>query len=207
METEKYSPARDVTGLILAGGRGRRMGGIDKGLILLDDKPMVAHVISRLAPQVGALIISANRNRSVYAAFGLPVWPDGQTDFAGPLVGLQTGLLHCATPYLATAPCDSPCLPHDLIHRLKQALQGANADLAVATTKEDANQPIQPQPVFMLLKTGLLADLDEYLQGGGSKIETWYRGLSYTEVLFTDAAAFHNINTQEELQQQLRLRQ
>lgn len=192
---------QNITGLILAGGRGTRMGGVDKGLALLDGKPMVAHVIARLAPQVDSLIINANRNQSSYAAFGHPVWPDEQPDFAGPLAGLQAGLSHCTSPYLVTAPCDSPYLPHDLVQRLAQALQNANADLAVATTIDQSSQAIQPQPVFMLLKTGLLTELNDFLPGGGRKMETWYSRLNHCVTLFTDADAFRNINTREQLQQ------
>ncbi|MDB5768776.1 MAG: Molybdopterin-guanine dinucleotide biosynthesis protein [Collimonas fungivorans] len=201
METCPPPSALNITGLILAGGRGTRMGGIDKGLALLDGKPMAAHVIARLAPQVNSLIINANRNQDSYAAFGAPVWPDEQPGFAGPLAGLQAGLRHCGTPYLATAPCDSPYLPHDLVRRLAQALAGAGADLAVASTREGSDQDIWPQPVFMLLKTGLLTDLNDYLQDGGRKMETWYRRLNYCETLFTDADAFRNINTREQLLQ------
>ncbi|MEO6918862.1 MAG: molybdenum cofactor guanylyltransferase MobA [Collimonas sp.] len=178
------------------------MGGIDKGLALLGLQTMVAHVISRLTPQVGALIINANRNQGGYAAFGYPVWPDEQTDFAGPLAGLQAGLHHCTTPYLVTAPCDSPYLPLDLVQVLVQALQNADADLAVATTLDESTRAIQPQPVFMLVKSSLLTDLNDYLQGGGRKIETWYRRLNYSEALFSDADAFRNINTEEQLRQQ-----
>jgi molybdopterin-guanine dinucleotide biosynthesis protein A len=201
METYPPPSAPDITGLILAGGRGARMGGVDKGLALLDGKPMVAHVVARLAPQVGGLIINANRNQDSYAAFGAPVWPDEQPDLAGPLAGLQAGLRHCGTPYLATAPCDSPYLPHDLVQRLAQTLAGAGADLAVACTRDASDQSIWPQPVFMLLKTGLLTDLNDYLQGGGRKMETWYRRHNYCETLFTDADAFRNINTREQLLQ------
>ena len=201
METCPPPSALNITGLILAGGRGTRMGGIDKGLALLDGQPMAAHVVARLAPQVNSLIINANRNQDSYAAFGAPVWPDEQPGFAGPLAGLQAGLRHCATPYLATAPCDSPYLPHDLVQRLAQALASAGADLAVASTREGSDQDIWPQPVFMLLKTALLTDLNDYLQGGGRKMETWYRRLNYCETLFTDADAFRNINTREQLLQ------
>lgn len=193
-----------VTGLILAGGRGTRMGGVDKGLALLDGQAMVAHVIARLAPQVGSLIINANRSQERYAAFGYPVWPDEQADFAGPLAGLQAGLRHCITPYLLTAPCDSPYLPPDLLLNLSQALQDGAADLAVAVTVDPETQARQPQPVFMLLKSSLLTDLNDYLQGGGRKIETWYRRLNYSEALFSDNDAFRNINTEEQLQQPTR---
>src|SRR3990167_3191680 len=147
----------DITGLILAGGRGSRMGSIDKGLVPLAGKPMVAHVLERLQPQVQCLLINANQNLDTYAAFGAPVWPDAMPDFAGPLAGLQTGLMHCETPYLVTAPCDSPFLPTDLVARLAQALQTQDADLAVAVTGEgDARQP---HPVFCLAQASLLAHL------------------------------------------------
>ena len=177
------------------------MGGVDKGLVLLDGKPMATHVIARLAPQVSSLLINANRNQDAYAAFGWPVWADEQPDFAGPLAGLQAGLQHCATPYLATAPCDSPFLPQDLVSRLAQTLQDADADLAVAATLDPESGAVQPQPVFMLLKTTLLTDLNDYLRDGGRKMETWYRRLNYCETLFSDTEAFRNINTRQQLEQ------
>lgn len=188
-----------VTGLILAGGRGTRMGSIDKGLQRLDGKPMVAHVIDRLGPQVGSLIINANQNLDVYGGFGYPVWPDSLAGFAGPLAGLQSGMMHCTTPLLVTAPCDSPFLPADLVKRLGSALNAAQADLAVAVTMEGGRR--QPQPVFCLLKTALLPRLDDYLQQGGRKVDAWYRSLAMVEVTFPDEMAFRNINTLEELQQ------
>jgi molybdenum cofactor guanylyltransferase len=192
-----------ITGLILAGGRGSRMGGVDKGLQLLGGVSLVAHVIAKLAPQVAALMINANRNLNAYAEFGVPVWPDENDDFAGPLAGIQAGLLHCQTPYLVTAPCDSPFLPANLVSQLTAARQNANADLAVATTAgvDDNINTIQAQPVFMLLKTELIVDLNQFLEDGGRKIETWYRRLNYTEVLFADAIAFRNINTPDELRE------
>lgn len=188
-----------VTGLILAGGRGSRMGNIDKGLQLLDGKPMVTHVIDRLGPQVGGLIINANQNREIYGGLGYPVWPDSLAGFAGPLAGLQAGLAHCATPLLVTAPCDSPFLPADLVERLGAALAAANAELAVAVTVEEGRR--QPQPVFCLLQAALLPRLEEYLRQGGRKVDAWYRSLAFVEVEFADPLAFRNINTLEELQQ------
>lgn len=129
----------DITGLILAGGRGSRMGNVNKGLQPFRGEPMVRHVLTRLAPQVGPLLINANRNLDAYAAFGVPVHPDRLPDFAGPLAGLQTGLSHCDTTYLVTAPCDSPFLPDDLVARLGDALEAASADLAVAVTGDGAS--------------------------------------------------------------------
>jgi molybdopterin-guanine dinucleotide biosynthesis protein A len=186
-----------ITGLILAGGRGTRMGSVDKGLVPLSGKPMVAHVIERLGPQVGALMINANQNHDTYAAYGLPVWPDALPDFAGPLAGLQTGLAHCSTPYLVTAPCDSPFLPLDLVARLAQARSAQDADLAVAVT--GAGDTRQPHPVFCLARTALLPHLTAFLEGGGRKVDRWYCSLKVAEVLFEDEAAFRNINTRDEL--------
>jgi molybdopterin-guanine dinucleotide biosynthesis protein A len=188
-----------ITGLILAGGRGSRMGSIDKGLVPLAGQPMVQHVIQRLQPQVQRLLINANQNLDTYAAFGAPVWPDALPDFAGPLAGLQTGLMHCETPYLLTAPCDSPFLPADLVQRLASAMQAEDADLAVAVTGEGETR--QPHPVFCLAKASLLPHLTQFLESGGRKVDRWYASLRVAEVHFEDEAAFRNINTLAELQQ------
>jgi molybdopterin-guanine dinucleotide biosynthesis protein A len=186
-----------VTGLILAGGRGSRMGHVDKGLQTFRGAPMVLHVIMRLQPQVGALMINANQNLGPYEGFGLPVWPDQLGGFEGPLAGLQTGLAHCNTDYLVTAPCDSPFLPPDLVQRLGAALLAADADLAVAVSEEEGER--RAQPVFCLMKANVLASLTLFLQEGGRKIDKWYRGLKFVEVDFPAADAFRNINTLEEL--------
>ncbi len=188
-----------ITGLILAGGRGSRMGSVDKGLQILGGEPMVSFVIRRLAPQVGALMINANRNQERYREFGAPVWPDELNEYAGPLAGFQAGLRHCQTPYLLTVPCDSPFLPNDLVERLGTALEQQGADLAVAVTGEGATR--QPHPVFCLLKSSLLPDLNEFLRSGKRRIDAWYASLQFVEVLFEEEAAFRNINTMEELLQ------
>lgn len=186
-----------ITGLILAGGRGSRMGGVDKGLQSFRGVPMAMHVIMRLAPQVGALMINANQNLGPYEGFGYPVWPDQLSGFEGPLAGVQTGLSHCDTDYMVTAPCDSPFLPEDLVARLGAALLEQDAELAVAVTNEDGRR--QPHPVFCLMKTSVLPSLTAYLQEGGRKIDTWHRSLKFVEVEFPDEAAFRNINTLDEL--------
>ena len=188
-----------ISGLLLAGGRGTRMGSVDKGLQAFGGSTMAAHVLARLAPQVATLAINANRNLEQYAAFGTPVWPDETPGFAGPLAGLEAGLRHCGTPYLLTAPCDSPFLPADLAERLFEGLQREGADLAVAVTEENGLR--QPHPVFCLLKTGLAPVLSNYLAAGGRRMDGWYPQIKVTEVLFEDAAAFRNINTLDELQQ------
>ncbi len=183
-----------ITGVILAGGLGRRMGGIDKGLQELRGQPMVHWVVERLTPQVDELLINANQNAERYAAFGHPVVPDQIPDFAGPLAGLHAALSAATHPLVATAPCDSPFLPADLVSRLFSALTAAHADLAVARTFE------QPHPVFCLCKREVLPHLTEFLAGGGRKIDRWYSTLNIVEVAFDDeAAAFENINTREEL--------
>ncbi len=186
-----------ITGLVLAGGRGTRMGGVDKGLQPLNGMPMVKHVIDRLSPQVGGLMINANQNLERYRAFGLPLWPDQLSGFAGPLAGLHTGLMHCATDYLVTAPCDSPFLPADLVARLSAALAAQEAKLAVAATEENGAR--QLHPVFCLMHVSVLPSLTAYLDDGGRKFETWCRSLRLVEVPFPDEAAFRNINTVEEL--------
>jgi molybdopterin-guanine dinucleotide biosynthesis protein A len=188
-----------ITGLILAGGRGSRMGNVDKGLQMFRGAPMAMHVMLRLAPQVGPLLINANQNIGPYEGFGVPVWPDQIPDFAGPLAGLQTGLAHCETPYLVTAPCDSPFLPTDLVARLYAELVEWEAELAVAVTGEGAER--RTQPVFCLMKSSLLPHLTAFLQDGGRKIDAWYASLNMVEVHFPDEAAFRNINTVEELRQ------
>lgn len=183
-----------VTGVVLAGGLGRRMGQVDKGLQLLQDKPMVAWVIERLAPQVGALLINANRNGERYAAFAYPVVADAIPDFAGPLAGLHAALSAAETPFVVTAPCDSPFLPVDLVFRLFSALTAADAEIAVARTGD------QPHPVFCLCRREVLPHLTAYLLAGERKFERWYSSLKTVEVAFDDqVAAFENINTLDEL--------
>ena len=183
-----------VTGIILAGGQGRRMGSVDKGLVLLHGKPMVAHVTDRFAPQVDELLINANQNAEEYARLGYRVIPDVMTGYAGPLAGLQTGLNEAGHELVATVPCDSPFLPHDLVARLKSALAAHDAQLAVAVTGS------QPHPVFCLCRRDVLPHLTDFLDHGGRKIDAWYATLKVIEVNFDDEAdAFMNINTPQEL--------
>ncbi len=183
-----------ITGLILAGGRGSRMGEVDKGLQVFQQQPMVAHVLARLAPQVDDIIINANRNIDTYQTFGHRVLPDAIDGFAGPLAGLHIGMSHATTPLIATAPCDSPFLPLDLVSRLHTALTSHNADLAVAKTFDQAH------PVFCLTKTALEPHLRAFLESGQRKIDKWYASLKVVEVAFDDnEAAFANINTVDEL--------
>ncbi len=187
-----------ISGLVLAGGRGTRMGSVDKGLQAFGGSTMVAHVLERLRPQVAQVAINANQNLDTYGAFGVPVWPDDTPGFAGPLAGLEAGLRRCATPYLLTAPCDSPFLPFDLAERLLAGLLQADADLALAVTEENGLR--QPHPVFCLVKADKADVLSSYLAAGGRRMDGWYPQIKVAEVPFEDADAFRNINTRDELQ-------
>lgn len=184
----------NITGLVLAGGRGSRMGGVDKGLLSLDQRPLVDHVLQRLAPQVNGLMISANRNIERYAQFGHPLVPDQLADFAGPLAGLEAGMQRCPTPYLVSVPCDSPFFPLDLVKRLAEALSAERASIAVAKTGERLH------PVFCLMRTFSLPDLQAFTSAGGRRMELWLKRLKWVACPFDDVPeAFVNINTPEQL--------
>lgn len=190
----------DITGLILAGGRGTRMGGVDKGLQQHAGMPLAMHAMLRLGPQVGNLMINANRNLSAYESFGVPVWPDGDADYAGPLAGFLAGLERCETAYLVTVPCDTPNFPTDLVQRLSRALEAEGADLAMACTRDGPDDEPQAQPVFCLLKADLLESLVRFTKAGQRKIDRWTAQHRCAQVVFDDASAFFNANTAQDLQ-------
>ena len=199
--------AQDITGLILAGGRGSRMGGVDKGLQPFDGVPLALRALLRLQPQVGEVMINANRNLAAYESFGVPVWPDGLADYAGPLAGFLTGLEHCETPWLLTVPCDTPNFPPDLARRLADAAAADAAEIAmVSAPQSDPNGAVEArrQPVFCLLHASLLESLVRYTHGGGRKIAAWTAQHRTVLVPFDrsgDASdAFFNANTLGELQ-------
>jgi len=185
----------DITGLILAGGRGSRMGGVDKGLQPFRGAPLVQHAMTRLAPQVGVVMINANRNQEVYRAMGPAVYGDEVPDFAGPLAGMLSGLSHCTTTYLVTVACDTPCFPHDLVERLFGGL--TESGIVTAYTRED--EQLYPQPVFCLMRATLRDSLRAFIGGGQRKTGLWARELHGARVVFDDAAAFANFNTLDEL--------
>lgn len=192
----------DITGLVLAGGRGSRMGGVDKGLQNFRGIPLALHTMMRLAPQVGEVMVNANRNISAYESFGVPVWPDSISDYAGPLAGFLTGLERCETDYMVTVPCDTPLFPQDLVARLAEALEREGADIAMAAAREEDGQ-LRTQPVFSLLRRELLESLVRFTHEGGRKIDAW-TGQHKTVVVPFDAAgdertAFFNANTLAEL--------
>jgi len=202
MNSEPATPA--MTGLILAGGRASRMQHRDKGLMQLDGRALIEHVIARLVPQVATVAINANRNLNDYARFGFPVWQDqgfgpDAYQFQGPLAGVQTALNHCTTPYLLTVPCDSPFLPENLAHRLMSGLKEQNAQIAVAATGDPKDPRLQP--VFCLMPASCLKQVQEYFQSGGRRMDGWYRNLRVARVYFPDDAEFKNINTLNELQE------
>lgn len=184
----------EITGLVLAGGQGRRMGGVDKGLARLRGRPMVTWVIERFAPQVRELLINANQNLERYREFGYPVISDNIRDFAGPLAGLQAGMKAAHHPFVLMVPCDSPFLPLDLAERLYGALDTQRSDLAMARTGSQSHQ------VFALARTALLPQLTSFLEGGGRTVYAWYDRLRVAEVPFDGQEhAFSNINTRDEL--------
>jgi molybdenum cofactor guanylyltransferase len=184
----------NVTGVILAGGQGRRMGGVDKGLLSLDGRPLVQWVLERLAPQVGTVLINANQNLARYGEFGCTVLPDTVPGFAGPLAGLHAALSAAETPLILTVPCDSPFLPADLLQRLQRALDAENAELAVPRVGNQVHR------AFALVRREILPKLDAFLASGERKVGLWHASLNVAQVGFDDESdAFSNINTPEEL--------
>ncbi len=197
---QELKPAADlvagqITGVVLAGGRATRMGGVDKGLVAVNGRPMIAWVIDVLRRQVADILINANRNLDQYRALGYPVIDDGDRDFRGPLAGIASGLRAAASKYVAFAPCDSPLVCGDLVPRLYAALSSAGTRIAVAHDGK------RLQPVFVLLERALLEDLVRYLDSGERKIDRWYAEHGYASADFSDvAASFTNINAPEEQQ-------
>ena len=198
----------DITGLILAGGRGSRMGGVDKGLQTFNGMPLALTTLTRLqmGGGVGQIMINANRNLAAYESFGVSVWPDGLADYAGPLAGFLTGLERCETPFLVTVPCDTPLLPLDLVPRLAAALEAQDADIAMVSAPEvgrDGTVQLRAQPVFCLLRVDLLESLVRFTQDGGRKIDAWTALHNTVLVPFNlpgdDPRAFCNANTLAEL--------
>ena len=191
--------ANDITGLVLAGGRGSRMGGVDKGLQIHLGMPLALHAVLRLGAQVGAMMINANRNLAAYESMGVPVWPDALPDYPGPLAGFLAGLERCESPYLVTVPCDSPRFPDDLVRRLADALEAGGAEIAMAATREGGE--LRAQPVFTLMRCEVVESLLRFTMSGQRKIDAWTATRRSVLVPFDDADAFANANTLAELQQ------
>jgi molybdopterin-guanine dinucleotide biosynthesis protein A len=189
-----------ISSIILAGGRATRMNGVDKGLVMLQQRPLIAHVIARLQPQVDEIFINANREIAAYEAFGLPIFKDishqdENTEFIGPLAGFELGLMHAKHDYVLTVPCDSPLLPLDLAERLYNSMAASRMDIACASSDGDTH------PVFCLMKKSVLPSLTAYLASGERKVSTWQKSQQYIEVDFSDCAdCFVNLNTFEDLE-------
>jgi molybdenum cofactor guanylyltransferase len=188
---------KEISGLVLAGGRGTRMGGIDKGLQLHLGVPLAQHALQCLRPQVAGLMLNANRNLPSYQAMGVAVWQDEMPDFSGPLAGMLAGLSHCSTAYLVTVPCDTPNFPNDLVARLAEGLAGSGGDMATAYTREDGE--LRAQPVFCLMRTSLRDRLRAFIESGERKTGLFAAQNHGAKVIFDHAAAFANANTLREL--------
>lgn len=185
-----------IDAVILAGGMARRMGGMDKGLVELENQPMIKHAIDRIAPQVNEILINANRNKNSYAEFGFKVISDEDSGYLGPLAGMVTAMANTQADYLMVVPCDCPMLPRDLVERMLAQLTSSDAELAVASDGK------REQPVVMLLKPDLRASMKAYLDAGERKIDFWYAKHSYVVTNFSDQPnAFVNVNTPEQKQQ------
>jgi molybdopterin-guanine dinucleotide biosynthesis protein A len=186
-----------ITGLVLAGGQGRRMGGLDKGMQTFAGATLAQHALQRLAPQVGCTMLSANRHLDDYRALGVPVWPDALSEYPGPLAGMLAGLLHCETPLLATVPCDTPHFPLDLVARLSDAMNAADAEIAMAVSRD--GDSLQPEPTFCLMRVGLAISLREFMQSGQRRVRTWAAQHRLAEAVFDEPGAFANANTLDDL--------
>ncbi|WP_424194452.1 molybdenum cofactor guanylyltransferase MobA [Ampullimonas aquatilis] len=195
-ETAQVISSEHITGLVLAGGQSTRMGGKDKGLLVLQDRPLIAHAIDRLKPQVGPILISANRHLEKYLTFKWPVINDSIAGYPGPLAGILAGLQRCATPYMLVVPCDSPTLPMDLATRLANAITPAHQHAAAVVVS-----PNGLEPLFCLLQPQHATSLEKYLQSGQRKVVPWLKSLPLAQVNFDDIKAFANLNTPEDLQQ------
>ena len=199
-------PLQDMTGLVLAGGRGSRMGGVDKGLQAFNGKALALHALHRLQAQVGSCMLNANRSLEIYNSWGVPVHTDVLPDYAGPLAGFLTGLTHCTTPWLLTVPCDSPRFPTDLAARMAATAEREQATIVLAAGPEagrDGTVSMRPQPVFALLHHSLLPSLQAFVSEGGRKIDAWTQqhrqALCRFDRASDDVQAFANANTLQEL--------
>ena len=183
-----------ISSIILSGGRATRMGGVDKGLISLQNKPLIQHVISRLQPQADEIFINANREIAQYESFGYKVLQDENQDFSGPLAGVLLGLKHAKHDLVLSVPCDSPILPLDLVERLHNNMLENRMDIAVASN--DGNT----HPVFCLMKKSVLPSLIAFLDAGERKVSAWQKSQKYVEVDFSDCSeAFVKLNTPQDL--------
>jgi molybdopterin-guanine dinucleotide biosynthesis protein A len=203
--TRMTLPMDCITAMVLSGGQGQRMGGVDKGLQPFQGRPMAQRALLRVGNSVGCVAINANRNLATYATFCERVWPDQDTDFSGPLAGFCAGLNQATTPYLLTLPCDCPFFPLDLVARLSSALIQSGAEVVMPRALESHadTQELRAQPVFALMSVTVLESLQSFMAQGGRKIDTWSQTRHHAWVDFDqphdDPHAFSNINTLQDL--------
>ncbi len=212
--TESSIHSSQITGCVLAGGRGTRMGGVDKGLQLFRGQPLALQALQRLAPQVGPLLINANRHADVYARLagplGAQICADALPDYPGPLAGFLAGLTHCQTEWLLCVPCDTPLFPADLVARMTQAYQQeqGQADIIIAHGRDTERAApgqmpeLRAQPVFCLIRASLRDSLHSFITAGGRKIDAWTSQHRSIAAVFDDpedAQAFSNANTLAQL--------
>lgn len=197
-ENKQEINSDQVTAVILAGGRGSRLGGQDKGLVKFEDKPLIEHVLERIEPQVGSVIINANRNNDAYSAYGHPVISDEMSDFQGPLAGFIIAMKEATTDFILTLPCDGPTPPLDLASRMLSELNKASSN--VSNTISVAHDGERMQPVHALIPVSLMDSLNTFLENGDRKIDLWYAKHDVVLVDFSDSPdAFFNINKKEQL--------
>ena len=183
----------NITAVILAGGKGSRLGGQDKGLVIYKGKPLIAHVLERIQPQVEQILISANRNQSKYQKYGYTVINDELSNFQGPLAGFASAMKIAKTDYILTLPCDGPKLPLDLVSRMTQEIK-EKSGIAVAHNGE------RLQPVYAMIPVALLDSLENFLANGHRKVESWYAEQKSHVVDFSEQSnAFFNINRKQDL--------
>ena len=186
----------DITAVILAGGRGRRMEGADKGLMKLDGRPLIVYILDAIEAQVGQVLINANRNTDDYASYGYTVIPDELDNYQGPLAGFAAAMTKASTRYIVTLPCDAPLIPANMVQRLSLALEQSQADIAVA------HDGTRLQPVHAMIAVSLLPSLNEFLDAGNRKIDLWYAKHKMALADFSDIPEiFNNINTPHEHRQ------
>ena len=184
----------EITGVILAGGKARRMGGTDKGLVQFRGKPLIEHVIQAFEPQVGNLLINANRNHEIYKNYGFDIVSDESEDYCGPLAGILSALNKIDTPYLATAPCDTPFISRNIVEKLSLSILSEKTEISVAHNGD------RLQPVFCVMKKDLIISINNYLREGGRKIDQWIKQHSVTIVdLSSEIKCFENFNSKEEI--------
>lgn len=190
-------PSDQLTGIILAGGRGVRVGGEDKGLLVFNGEPIVKKVFKSLNQQVHMVVVSANRHVEEYQSFGVPVVKDRLPDYQGPLAGIEAALTVCMTPYALVVPCDAPFIRHDLAQKLYDKMEETNVNIVFAQSYTEQGE-VAAEPTFALIRSCMLSHLRAYLDSGKRKVLGWYELTDHASVLIDDPLCFANANTPED---------